>query len=95
MISEPEPYEETPLSEIPEPLIDPSLTIVRTRTVALLTGLKRSTISKYVQEDENFPRPVPLTDSAHRGAPVGFVLSEVQAWIKSRIAAREARRAEQ
>jgi len=84
-----------PLSVVHQDLVDPSLTIIRTKDVEMLTGLKRSTISKYVAEDPGFPRPVPLTDGTHRGAPRGFVLSEVRAWIASRIAARDARKVNQ
>ncbi|RRV39908.1 AlpA family phage regulatory protein [Pseudomonas sp. o96-267] len=54
-----------------------------------LTGLQRSTVYKRLKSDPTFPKPVPLSDSNARGAPVGFVLAEVQAWVKARIAARE------
>lgn len=73
--------------------IDPEYTIIRPKDVSALTGLARSTVNKYIHEDPTFPRPVPLSNSKHRGAPIGFVLAEVQAWIKSRISAREERAA--
>ena len=67
------------------------LRIIRIREVEVLTALKRSTIYKKISTDETFPRPVPLSDSNSRGAPVGFVLSEILAWIESRIEMRESR----
>jgi prophage regulatory protein len=36
-----------------------------------------------------FPKPVKLSNSTARGAPVAWVLSEVQSWVKSRIEARD------
>ncbi|WP_442799746.1 AlpA family phage regulatory protein, partial [Pseudomonas sp. Au-Pse12] len=35
-----------------------------------------------------FPRPVPLSNSKSRGAPVAWVLAEVQEWVRQRIALR-------
>ncbi|MEN1626652.1 AlpA family phage regulatory protein [Pseudomonas aeruginosa] len=67
------------------------LRIIRIREVVVLTTLTRSTIYKKLRSDKTFPRPVPLSDSNSRGAPVGFVLSEVLAWIESRIEKREGR----
>lgn len=67
------------------------LRIIRIREVEALTALKRSTIYKKLSTDKTFPRPIPLSDSDSRGAPVGFVLSEVLAWIESRIEKREGR----
>lgn len=64
------------------------LRIIRIRDVEVLTSLKRSTIYKKLSTDKSFPRPIPLSDSKSPGAPVGFVLSEVLAWIESRIAKR-------
>lgn len=70
---------------------DASLSLVRMSEVQQLTGLARPTVYKMIKRDPNFPQPVKLSDSAARNAPVGFVLSEVQAWIKTRIQAREQR----
>lgn len=67
------------------------LRIIRIREVEALTTLKRSTIYKKLTTDKSFPRPIPLSDSRARGAPVGFVLGEVLAWIESRIEKREDR----
>lgn len=85
------PLENTTVASIRPELIDPSNTLIRWKDVCALTGLARITIYKIMERDSSFPRPVPLTDSKSRGAPVGFVLGEVQAWIQGRIAAREAK----
>jgi len=67
---------------------DPSLVIIRIPEVEKITSLKRPTIYKRLKDDPTFPKPVPLSDSTARGAPVGFVLAEVQQWVRSRIATR-------
>lgn len=64
--------------------------LVRIPEVQALTGLARPTIYRLIQRDPSFPRPVKLTTSTARNAPVAFVLSEVQSWIDGRIQAREA-----
>jgi prophage regulatory protein len=56
-----------------------------------LTGLARPTVYKMIQRDATFPKPVKLSDSGARNAPVAFVLSEVEAWIRGRIQVREQR----
>ncbi|NMZ64694.1 AlpA family phage regulatory protein [Pseudomonas oryzihabitans] len=53
-----------------------------------ITGLARPTIYKRLKDDPTFPKPVPLSNSKGRGAPVGWVLAEVQAWVRARIALR-------
>lgn len=68
---------------------DPAATLIRMPELLALTGLQRATVYKRLKDDPTFPRPVPLSDSAARGAPVAWVLAEVQAWVRSRIAARE------
>lgn len=60
------------------------------RDVERMVGMKRSTIYKRLSKDPTFPKPVSLSDSNARGAPVGFVLSEVQDWISLRIEHRDA-----
>jgi len=70
------------------PQFDPAFVIVRMPEAETITGLKRPTIYKRLKDDPTFPRPVPLTDSTARGAPVGFVLGELQEWVRSRIACR-------
>lgn len=67
---------------------DPATTLIRMPELEALTGLARATVYKRLKDDPTFPRPVPLSNSNARGAPVGFVLGEVNAWIRGRIAAR-------
>ncbi len=68
--------------------MDANLRIIRMRDLENITALKRSTIYKKINIDPSFPKPIPLSDSKSPGAPIGFVLSEVLAWIESRIAKR-------
>ncbi|WP_257027135.1 MULTISPECIES: helix-turn-helix transcriptional regulator [Pseudomonadaceae] len=57
--------------------------------VESIVGLARPTIYKLMRQPESgFPLPVKLSDSTARGAPVAWVLSEVQTWVRARIAAR-------
>ena len=58
--------------------------------VERITGIKRSTIYKKLRTDD-FPHPIPLSNSEAPGAPVGFLQSEVYAWIESCINRREGR----
>lgn len=67
---------------------DPAVTLIRMPELLALTGLQRATVYKRLKDDPTFPRPVPLSNSTARGAPVAFVLAEVTSWINSRIAAR-------
>ncbi|WP_324734125.1 helix-turn-helix transcriptional regulator [Pseudomonas paeninsulae] len=71
------------------PQFDPAVTIIRMPELEAITGLARPTVYKRLKEDPTFPRAVPLSDSKSRGAPVGWVLGEVQAWVASRIAKRD------
>lgn len=57
--------------------------VLRLDAVVLTTGLARSTIYKLIGSGD-FPRPVSLT-----GRSVGWIESEVIAWIQSRIKARD------
>ncbi|MFK7604909.1 MULTISPECIES: helix-turn-helix transcriptional regulator [unclassified Pseudomonas] len=81
------------ISQIPAtatPQFDPSNTIIRFPEVEAITGLARATVYKRLKDDPTFPRPVSLSNSKSRGSPVGFVLAEVQGWVRQRIALREA-----
>lgn len=72
------------------PARDPATTLIRINEVIAMVGLARPTIYKLMQRpDYNFPLPVKLSNSNARGAPVAWVLSEVQAWTRSRIEARD------
>lgn len=69
--------------------LDPSATLIRMPEVEAIVGLARPTIYKLMSQPESgFPQSVKLSNSTARGAPVAWVLSEVQEWVRSRIAAR-------
>ena len=53
--------------------------IIRLSSVIEQTGLSRSSIYKFIQ-DESFPKQIPLGERA-----VGWVKSEVDDWIAARI----------
>jgi prophage regulatory protein len=67
---------------------DPATVIIRISELSVITGYARPTIYKRLKDDPTFPRPVPLSDSKSRGAPVGWVLAEAQDWVRQRIALR-------
>lgn len=74
----------------PNPIFDASSTLIRMPEVERIVGMKRSTIYKLMQRsDSGFPLPVKLSNSNARGAPVAWVLSEIQTWARSRIEARD------
>jgi prophage regulatory protein len=58
--------------------------LIRMPDVERLTGLARPTIYKRINDDPTFPKPVKLSASTGRGAPVGWRLTEVKEWIASR-----------
>ena len=65
------------------------LRILRRTEVQARTGLSRSTLYDRLNPqssrfDSSFPRPLKLGKSA-----IGFIESEVNAWLEARIAARE------
>lgn len=69
---------------------DPTATLIRIHQVISLTGIGCATVYKLMTQPESgFPQSVKLTDSNARGAPVAWVLSEVLAWTRARIAARD------
>lgn len=69
---------------------DPATTLIRISEVMAIVGLARPTIYKLMQQPENgFPTPVKLSTSTARGAPVAWVLEEVQSWTRARIAHRD------
>ena len=67
---------------------DPANTLIRMPDLEAITGLARPTVYKRLKDDPTFPKPVPLSNSKSRGAPVGWVLAEVQTWIRQRIVMR-------
>ena len=60
--------------------------ILRRKVVENKTGLARSTLYFLIQEGK-FPKPIPLGPRA-----VGWLESEVEAWISERVADRDERR---
>jgi prophage regulatory protein len=69
--------------------LDPATTLIRMPEVEAIVSLARPTIYKLMRQPESgFPLPVKLSDSTARGAPVAWVLGEVQEWVRARIAAR-------
>lgn len=71
----------------------PNHTLIRLPDLLRLTGLSRSSVylrlnPKWKYFDERFPKPVPLSSEIRGG--VAFLSTEIQAWIESRIQAREA-----
>ena len=84
------PQKEQPAAQPKKTPLDESVRLIRMVDVVQLIGLQRGAVYKLIKSDPAFPRPVPLTSSTARGAPVAFVLSEVQDWIKARIALRGA-----
>lgn len=68
------------------PQFDPSATLIRMPEVVAIVGLARPTIYKLMKQKQGtFPQPVQLSSSEARGAPVAWVLSEVQDWVRQRI----------
>lgn len=63
----------------------PATAIIR---ISELSANFRHVRSKHLKDDPTFPRPVPLSNSKSRGSPVGFVLAEVQEWVRQRVALR-------
>jgi len=59
--------------------------ILRTSEVTRTAGLSRATLYRKMAAG-TFPRSIPLTDTA-----VGWLASEVNAWIAERVRARDAR----
>ena len=65
-----------------EPRTTSQIRFVRLREVMARTGLSRSTIYVWVAEGR-FPKPVPLGARS-----VGWIESELEEWLRDRIAAR-------
>lgn len=81
----------SPIKSPPSPVgqLDPATTLIRMPDVIAIVGLARPTIYKLMrQPNSGFPQPVKLSDSNARGAPVAWVLGEVQEWVRTRINAR-------
>ena len=57
---------------------------LRIQDVMSLTGLGRSTIYKFMADDTDFPKSVPLG-----GRAVAWVESEIEEWMESRLSMRD------
>lgn len=69
---------------------DPETTLIRAPEVMRMVGYSsRDGFDKLRARDETFPKPVPLSNSKARQAPIAWVLSEVQQWVESRKGKRE------
>lgn len=62
--------------------------VIRLQQVMEMTGLGRSTVYKYVNENW-FPKPIPLG-----GRSVGWLESEVVEWIMAKVSERDIRTGE-
>lgn len=58
--------------------------LVRQPMLLKLTGLSRATAYRYAKTDPHFPKPVKLSDSTARNAPVAYRLKDIQHWIRVR-----------
>lgn len=72
-----------------------SVSLLKRQDVERLTGLGRSAIyarmnPNHKHHDPSFPKPVPISGPLNNPAAVRWVSSEVDAWIKARISARDA-----
>jgi predicted DNA-binding transcriptional regulator AlpA len=59
--------------------------LLRTREAMEFVGLRTTQFHKAVRAGE-LPRPIKLTN---RGRAVGFLKSELEAWLAARVAARD------
>ncbi|MBE3763756.1 AlpA family transcriptional regulator [Vibrio sp. 1180_3] len=57
---------------------------LRIQDVMSLTGLGRSTIYKFMADETDFPKSVPLGERA-----VAWVESEIEEWMESRLSMRD------
>ena len=57
---------------------------LRIQDVMSLTGLGRSTLYKFMADDTDFPKSVPLG-----GRAVAWVESEIEEWMESRLSMRD------
>lgn len=58
--------------------------LVRLAALLEMTGLSRATAYRYSKSDPAFPKPIKLSDSTARNAPVAYRLQDIQSWIAER-----------
>lgn len=61
-----------------------TMRFLRIQDVMSLTGLGRSTIYKFMADETDFPKSVPLG-----GRAVAWVESEIEDWMESRLSMRD------
>ncbi|GEA24600.1 transcriptional regulator [Vibrio harveyi] len=61
-----------------------TMRFLRLQDVMSLTGLGRSTIYKFMADETDFPKSVPLG-----GRRVAWVESEIEEWMESRLSMRD------
>jgi prophage regulatory protein len=61
---------------------------VKLNTACEMLDISRSGLAKLIKRDPTFPKPI--KDGASRQAAVYFIREEVEAWLASRMAEREA-----
>lgn len=61
-----------------------TMKFLRLKDVMSLTGLGRSTIYKFMADETDFPKNVPLG-----GRAVAWVESEIEDWMESRLSMRD------
>ncbi|KPU62158.1 helix-turn-helix transcriptional regulator [Pseudomonas sp. H11T01] len=68
--------------------LDTSKVLIRQTNLCAQLDLSRSGLDKLRKKDESFPKPI--KDGNTRQAATYYVVAEVEAWIASRIAQRDA-----
>ena len=61
-----------------------TMKFLRIQDVMSLTGLGRSTVYKFMADETDFPKSVPLG-----GRAVAWVESEIEEWMESRLSMRD------
>lgn len=57
--------------------------ILRPKEVAYMLGVGQDMLLT-LRKEADFPRPVQLSSSTKRNAPIGFLLGDIENWIKQR-----------
>jgi prophage regulatory protein len=68
-------------------MTDKNSPIVRTKDAMAYSGLRKSQFYHAIEHGE-FPKPIKITDS---GRATAWLRSELDAWLASRVAARDAK----
>jgi len=76
-------HTDTPMSNKP-----PSKALIRQTALCDWLDLSRSGLDKLRKKDPTFPKP--LKDGETRQAAAFYVVAEVEAWLRSKIAERDA-----